>query len=111
LSVAERDIFDMHKKIANLVGGIPRVVKEIRISETMRPDFASTCDASGLWEPGNRRIIIKRSVLRSLEAFAGTLLHEITHARTGCDDVTREFENWLTDALGKTSARAIKRFD
>jgi len=111
LSAVERAIFDMHEKVAKLVGGLPREVKEILISETMRPDFASTCDAAGLWEPANERIIIKRSELRSLEAFAGTLLHEITHARTGCDDVTREFENGLTVALGKTSARAIKQAD
>lgn len=111
LSAVERAIFDTHEKVAKLVGGLPREVKEILISETMRPDFASTCDAAGLWEPANQRIIIKRSELRSLEAFAGTLLHEITHARTGCDDVTREFENGLTVALGKTSARAIKQAD
>jgi hypothetical protein len=82
-------------------------VKEIRISETMRPDFASNCDAAGLWEPHKRRIIIKRSQLRSLEGFAGTLLHEITHARSGCEDVTREFENELTVTLGRASAKAI----
>lgn len=111
LSAAERTIFDMYEKVAKLVGGLPREVREILISETMRPDFASTCDAAGLWEPANQRIIIKRSELRSLEAFAGTLLHEITHARTGCDDVTREFENGLTVALGKTSARAIRQAD
>jgi len=111
LSATERAIFDMREKVAKLVGGLPREVKEILISETMRPDFASTCDAAGLWEPGNRRIIIKRSELRSLEAFAGTLLHEITHARTGYDDVTREFEHGLTEALGKTSAHAIKQSD
>jgi hypothetical protein len=107
LSAAERTIFDMHENIAKLVGGLPREVKEILISETMRPDFASTCDAAGLWELANQRIIIKRSELRSVEAFAGTLLHELTHAYTGCDDVTREFENGLTVALGKTSARAM----
>ena len=109
LSAAERAIFDMREKIAALVGGLPREVKEIEISETMRPDFTSTCDAAGLWEADKRRIVIKRSELRSLEAFAGTLLHEITHARTGCEDVTREFETELTAALGKTSAHAIRR--
>jgi hypothetical protein len=108
LSAAERDILDMREKIANLVGGLPREVKEILVSETMRPDFGSHYDAAGLWEPGNRRIIIKRSELRSLEAFAGTLLHEITHARTGYDDLTLDFEHGLTEALGKTSTHAVK---
>jgi hypothetical protein len=111
LSAAERIIFDMHERVAELVGRLPGEVKEILISETMRPDFASTCDAAGFWEPANRRIIIKRSELRSLEAFAGTLLHEITHARTGCDDVTQEFEHGLTEALGKTSVHAVKQSD
>ena len=107
LSAVEREIFDMRGKIAKLVGGLPREVKEIKISETMRPDFASRCDAVGLWEPSNHRIIIKRSQLRVLEAFAGTLLHEITHVATGCEDVTREFESGLTTALGKAAARAV----
>lgn len=107
LSVSERNIFDMRGKIAKLVGGLPREVKEIKISETMRPDFALRCDPNGLWEPSNHRIIIKRSELRILEAFAGTLLHEITHAATGCKDVTREFESELTTALGKAAAQAI----
>lgn len=111
LSAAERIVFDMHEKVAKLVGGLPCNVKEILVSETMRPDFASACDAAGLWEPSNARIIIKRSELRSLEAFAGTLLHEITHARTGYGDVTREFEHGLTEALGKTSVRAIEQSD
>lgn len=107
LSASERENFDMRGKIAKLVGGLPREVKEIKISETMRPDFASRCDAVGLWEPSNHRIIIKRSQLRILEAFAGTLLHEITHVATGYEDVTREFENGLTTALGKAAARAV----
>lgn len=107
LSPAERRVFDSHAVLAKLVGGLPREVKEIRISETMRPDFASNCDASGLWEPHKRRIIIKRSQLRSLEGFAGTLLHEITHARSGCEDVTREFENELTTTLGRAAAQGI----
>jgi len=109
LSAAERVIFDRHKDIASLVGGFPAEVKEVKISETMRPDFASLHDPVGLWEPDKRRIIIKRSQLRSLEAFAGTLLHEITHARTGYDDVTREFEEGLTAALGEVSVRTLKR--
>jgi len=104
----ERAIFDRHKEIASQVGGPPAGVKEVKISETMRPDFTGTQAPVGLCESEKRRIIIKRSQLRSLEAFAGTLLHEITHARTGSDDVTREFEEGLTDALGKVSTRALK---
>lgn len=109
LSTAERRVFDLHAEISDLVGGLPRQVKEIKISETMRPDFSSRRDALGLWEPRNRRIIIKRSELRSLEAFAATLLHEMTHASTDSSDVTREFEDGLTAALGKAAALAVTR--
>lgn len=59
LSRAERGVFDMLDRITKLTGGLPPRVREIKISETMRPDFASTCDAAGLWEPHNGRIIIK----------------------------------------------------
>lgn len=107
LSAKERAIFDRQKEIAALIGGFPRAVTEVRISETMRPDFRGARDAVGLWESDEKRIIIKRSQLRSLETFAGTLLHELTHARTGYDDVTREFEEELTAALGKASMHAL----
>lgn len=109
LSPAERAVFDSFQEIANLAGGLPPVVREIKISETMRPDFTASHDPVGLWEADKQRIIIKRSQLRSLESFAGTLLHEMTHARTGYDDVTREFEEGLTEVLGKISAGALKR--
>ncbi len=108
LSSAERAIFDRHKEIAGLLGGFPAAVKEVKISETMRPDFLGIHDAVGLWESDKRRIVVKRSQLRSLETFGGTLLHELTHARTGYDDVTREFEEELTVALGKVLVRAIR---
>jgi len=108
LSPAERAIYDTQKEIASLIGGFPPGVSDVRISETMRPDFTGVRDPVGLWESEKRRIIIKRSQLRSLEAFAGTLLHEITHARTRCADVTREFEDGLTNALGKVSGRVLK---
>lgn len=108
LLAKERAIFDRHKEIAALIGGFPQAVREVRISETMRPDFRGARDAVGLWESDEKRIIIKRSQLRSLEIFAGTLLHELTHARTGYDDVTREFEEELTVALGKASMHALK---
>jgi hypothetical protein len=61
----------------------------------------------GLWDGTTESIVIKRDQLKSVTAFAGTLLHEIAHAKTGFDDVTREFENALTELLGAASAAAI----
>jgi len=108
LSKKEQDVFALCRQIADLVGGIPRPVKEILISETMRPTSLSGGDADGLWEGGTGRLIIKRSQLRSVSEFAGTLLHEIAHATSGCTDVNRDFELELTNFLGKTAARALK---
>jgi len=61
----------------------------------------------GLWDEGTASIVIKRTQLASLAAFAGTLLHEITHARSGFDDVTREFEIELTEMLGVLAASQL----
>lgn len=62
---------------------------------------------AGLWEPATKRIIVHRPELRSVEAFAGTLLHELTHARSGYDDVSRDFEDALTSLIGALAAPAL----
>ena len=100
LSSNERRIYERWKEIADLVGGVPKKVKEIKVSETMRPDFLTGSETQGLWDPTSESIIIKRSELGALSDFAGTLLHEIAHARTGYGDVSREFESELTEMLG-----------
>ena len=108
LTASERKIYALRKQIASLDGGLPRSVRDIRISETMRPEVGAVSCPVGLWEPDKKWIIIKRSQLRSIDAFAGTLLHEITHARTGYVDVSRDFEEGLTCSLGRVSAVALK---
>jgi len=109
LNKAEKAIFEKSKSIASLVGGLPTRVREIKVSETMRPDFVTGVATRGLWEPSSGTIIILRSQLRTLASFAGTLLHEIAHAKSGYGDVTREFENELTAMLGTTAARSFPR--
>jgi hypothetical protein len=44
-----------------------------------------------------------------MASFSGTLLHEITHARSGYSDVTREFEAALTEMLGAVAAAQTGR--
>ncbi|HTZ67386.1 MAG TPA: ATP-binding protein [Roseiarcus sp.] len=107
MTAAEREVFARAKEISGLVGGLPRHVKAIRVSRTMRPDFSTGTDALGLWDPETSSIVIRRDQLGSLRKFAGVLLHEVAHARGGHDDVTREFENDLTDLLGQTAAAAM----
>jgi hypothetical protein len=64
-------------------------------------------DPDGLWEEDSGRIIVHRRILRSLDKFAGTLLHELAHASSGYDDVSRDFESELTDLLGTLAVRAL----
>jgi hypothetical protein len=104
LSQPERGVFDQWRVIADFVGGLPSEVREIKISETMRPDFLNTNEAVGLWDPASSSIVIKRTQLRTISDFAGTLLHEIAHARSGYGDVTRDFESELTKMLGMLAA-------
>ena len=92
-----------------LVGGLPAVVREVRVFETMRPDFGTGGECQGLWEPDKKRIIVKRSELASLTSFAGTLLHEITHASSGYPDVSRESESALTEVTGQLSGACLRK--
>jgi len=104
MTPTERTVYDAIPKIVSLIGGLPPNVKEIMISETMRTETHALVEATGLWEPAFSRIIIKRAQLQSLRGFAGTLLHEIAHAQSGAEDITREFEVSLTNLLGKTGS-------
>ncbi|SRR6266849_2206519 len=104
LTASERKVFEQRERIAALVGGLPRKVKSIRVSETMRPDFLTGSITQGLWDEASNSIVVLRKQLGSLPDFAGTLLHEIAHAKTGYDDVSREFENALTEMLGQVAA-------
>lgn len=104
LTINERSNFDKTDTIFMLIGGRPSNVKEIMISETMRVESFTYREAAGLWEGGTGRIIIKRSQLGSLEDYAGTLLHEAAHAISGASDISSEFENCLTDLLGKVAS-------
>lgn len=105
LSPSEKAVFDCIPKIVELIDGLPPNVKHIKISETMRMETHAFKEAVGLWDASTSSIIIKRTQLRSLEGLAGTLLHEIGHARSGAPDVCSEFEESLTTLLGKTGSR------
>jgi hypothetical protein len=109
LTSEERLIYGSTDEICNIAGGLPRVVKAILISETMRMETSSYREATGLWEPLQGRIIIKRSQLRSLKDYASTLLHEYVHAKTGTIDVSRQFEDELTSLLGIISAKTLQK--
>ncbi len=103
----EKKVFQLTSEILELIGGKPPAVKEILISETMRPDEHVGFDADGVWIAATGQIIIKRSALSNREKFVGTLLHEIAHALSGASDISLQFENELTDLLGKVASVGI----
>jgi len=103
----EREIFRLTDAILSFVGGKPGKVREIRISETMRMESHSFAEAAGLWEETTGRIIVKRDQLRSLRGYAGTLLHEIAHVKSGASDINRDFEQQLTSLIGTIIAKTM----
>ena len=103
----EREVFDQTERILSIAGGMPRHAKGIRISRTMRQDFSGGTEVVGLWDGATSSIVIRRDQLKSLAAYAGVLLHEVAHAKSGFGDVTRDFENELTALLGLAAAAAV----
>jgi hypothetical protein len=88
-------------------GGRPRHVTDVRVSETMRLMEGRYQEAVGIWDPADGQIIVKRTQLQSLAKFAGTVLHELSHALSGAPDMSLEFEQQLTEELGGIVARNI----
>lgn len=107
LTAAEREVFGKMDAVLALIGGKPRVVRTIAIAEKIYEHEYLTV-TTGLWESLEGRILIKRSQLSSISAFAGTLLHECAHARSGSDDVSRNFELELTNMLGILAQECLK---
>jgi hypothetical protein len=101
----ERRIFEKTDRILGLGGGKPANVRQILISETMR--LKGFQEAAGVWEEVQQRIVIKRSQLKSLQEYAGTLLHEMAHAGSRACDVTRGFEDELTRLLGVVTSNTL----
>jgi hypothetical protein len=68
----EKEVFSKTDAILKLVGGKPKMVKQIRISETMKRQLGSFVETDGLWQEDSCDIIVKRSTLRSLHEYEGT---------------------------------------
>lgn len=107
LTDEELKVFNHIEDIFYLIGGRPKEVKYIHIAKSLY-DSNYRSNAVGLWSSSDGAIYIKRSQLQSLEKFAGTLLHECSHAISGASDVSREFELSLTDMLGLIVKNILK---
>jgi len=108
LTPKEREVYAHTEQLFRLIGGKPSNIREIVISETMRPGQWGE-NIQGLWDEANGQIILHRPVLQNLEIFAGVLLHEAAHAKSGYGDVSREFESELTRMLGTVSQKALQK--
>lgn len=100
LNSEERKILDTMAFVIDAFGGMPAKVAGIKISNTMRPDLMSRSQTLGCWDPSTSSIVIWRQQLDSFEKFSSVLIHELVHAKTGYSDVTRDFENALTNTIG-----------
>jgi len=108
LNPSEKKIFDLTNKIFELIGGRPRRIKKVKISETMRKDPYTYREVDGLWEESTGSIIIKRSTLKNLVKYSGTLIHETGHCISRSEDITREFELELTRIIGILVSKFLK---
>jgi hypothetical protein len=107
LTKAERAMFAKTKALLALIGGTPKNVQRVLISETMRIDPGTHEETVGVFEAQEQRIVIKRTQLKNLHTYASTLLHEAAHARSGADHYTQEFEDELTHLLGIIASKNV----
>lgn len=108
LTPTEKAVFNKTDRVLALRGGKPRIIRAIAISETMRLAGNGFEDVVGVWEEAEGRIVVKRSQLGSLAAFAGTLLHEVAHAVSRAEDVSQDFERALTSELGSVASSQLR---
>lgn len=106
LTESEKYVYEKTDKILELIGGKPKEVKEICITENIYED-ENGFKVVGLWQKEEHRILVKRNQLYSLSDYAGTLLHECAHARSGAGDVNRDFELELTRIIGVISSQLM----
>jgi len=106
LTNQEQFVFSLTEDIFQLVNYDKSIISEILISETMAINEHAN-ETLGIWDPDKKRIVIKRSQLKNIDLYAGTLLHELAHAITGADDFSLKFEIGLTDLLGKVAKSSL----
>ncbi len=107
LSASERSIWDQLDRIFKVVGGRPPIIRDVRIARHMQRDVNTFTEAIGIWDSETGAIVVRLDILSSLEQFAGTLLHELAHAVSGCRDVSPGFERELTELLGRAAVKGL----
>ncbi|MDX2249168.1 MAG: ATP-binding protein [Bacteroidia bacterium] len=109
LTQKEQAVYNLTPKIIEIFGGQPKKVRSIKISTTMRKDFFEKVETLGCWDERTSSIVLSLKTLKSLQEYSGTLIHELIHAKTGYDDVTRAFESELTETIGKLCGNLLAK--
>lgn len=110
LTVDERNIYNKTSDILNLIGGKPEAVKDILLVEKIY-EHGFYYEPLGLWIQEEGKILIKRNQLSCITDYAGTLLHECAHAISYAADISRDFENELTNIIGELASKIINKND
>jgi len=63
----------------------------------------------GCWDEGTNSIVLARKTLKTISDYSGTLIHELIHAKTGQNDVTRAFESSLTETIGQLCGHILAK--
>jgi hypothetical protein len=109
LTPTERAVYELTQAAAGLAGiDLAHASIVVAISETTRLSERGA-EVVGVWEPGERRIVVRRDQLGDPAAYCGTLLHELTHALSGLQDLTFEFEEALTAQMGAVAHGGLGR--
>ena len=105
LSATERAVFDLHRQLLRETHSMVKP-GQIKIAQCLRPDFPAD-SFGGVWNAEKELVIIRRDMLCSPALFCGVLIHELTHADTGLDDIDRGFETALSRWVGHFAWKAI----
>ena len=106
LTAAEKSVFNLHRQLLQETQSKVKP-EQIKIAQTLRPDFPSD-SFGGVWDADKRQVIIRRDMLRNPAVFCGVLIHELTHADTGLDDIDRSFETALSRWIGYFAWKVIR---
>ena len=88
--------------------GLSSWLNKCLISEQLKENSDSSV---GVWDHELQKIIILRSQLQNEVDLFGTIIHEIIHASTGANDVSRHFECELTEMIGKLASLYMQNTD
>jgi hypothetical protein len=105
LTITEKAVFDLHRQLLRETHSKVKP-EQIKIAQSLRPDFP-TDSFGGVWDAQKELVIIRRDMLRSPAVFCGVLIHELTHADTGFDDIDRGFETALSRWIGHFAWKAL----